>query len=129
MSECTRFPARAYRAGAGFPRPADVPGRTGRAVVPERSGWGALTTVAANDLVRPLHDHMPAVMPAEDFAAWLDPRARDPAKLLLLRLYPAERMLRWPVDRRVNSVRVDEPPKSSCRAAPPAGAVQRGPAA
>ena len=68
-------------------------------------------TVAAHDLVRPLHDRMPAVMAAEDFAAWLDPREGDHAMLLLLlRPYPAERMRRRPVDRRVNSVRaVDEP--------------------
>src|SRR5207248_5824006 len=46
----------------------------------------------------------------EHFAAWLDPRQRDPAKLLpLLRPYPVERMERRPVDRRVNSVKVDEP--------------------
>jgi putative SOS response-associated peptidase YedK len=53
---------------------------------------------------------MPAVMAPEHFAAWLDPKQRDPARLLaLLRPYPGERMRRWPVDRRVNSVRVDEP--------------------
>jgi putative SOS response-associated peptidase YedK len=49
-------------------------------------------------------------MPREHFAAWLDPRQRDPARLLpLLRPYPADRMRRWSVDRRVNSVGVDEP--------------------
>jgi putative SOS response-associated peptidase YedK len=69
----------------------------------------AVLTVEADDLVRPLHDRMPAVMPAEDFDAWLDARQRDPAKLLpLLRPSPAESMQRWPVDPRVNSVRVDE---------------------
>jgi putative SOS response-associated peptidase YedK len=67
--------------------------------------------VPANDAVSPLHDRMPAVMPAEDFAAWLDPRPHDPAKLLrLLRPCPAERVRCWPVGRRANSARaVDEP--------------------
>jgi putative SOS response-associated peptidase YedK len=70
----------------------------------------AILTVEANELVRPLHDRMPAVLAPEDFAAWIDPRERDPANLLpLLRPYPAESMRRWPVDRRVNSVKVDEP--------------------
>jgi putative SOS response-associated peptidase YedK len=70
----------------------------------------AVLTVPANDLVRPLHDRMPAVVATEDFAAWLDPRQHDHARLLtLLRPYPADLMERWPVDRRVNSVRVDEP--------------------
>jgi putative SOS response-associated peptidase YedK len=71
----------------------------------------AVLTVPANELVRPLHDRMPAVVAPEDFAFWLDPKQRDPATLLpLLRTYPAERMWRWPVDRRVNSVRAaDEP--------------------
>jgi putative SOS response-associated peptidase YedK len=71
----------------------------------------AVLTVEANDLVRPLHDQMPAVRAPEDFAAWLNPREDDPARLLpLLRPYPPESMQRWAVDRRVNSVRaVDEP--------------------
>ena len=49
-------------------------------------------------------------MPPEHSAAWLDPRERDPVKLLpLLVPFPAERMERRPVSRRVNSVGVDEP--------------------
>jgi putative SOS response-associated peptidase YedK len=70
----------------------------------------AVRTVAAKGLVRPIHDRMRAVLAPEDFAARLDARQRDPAKLLpLLRPYPAESMRRRPVDRRVNSVKVDEP--------------------
>jgi putative SOS response-associated peptidase YedK len=70
----------------------------------------AVLTVDANELVRPLHGRMPAVMAPEHFAAWLDPKQRDAAKLLPLLLpFPAERMERRPVSRRVNSVTVDEP--------------------
>jgi putative SOS response-associated peptidase YedK len=53
---------------------------------------------------------MPAVVAPQHFAAWLDPRERDPAKLLaLLTPYRADLMERWTVDPRVNSVKVDEP--------------------
>ena len=70
----------------------------------------AVLTVPANDLVRPLHNRMPAILPPEQFAAWLDPKQRDPARLLpLLVPYPSDRLERRPVDRRVNSAKVDEP--------------------
>jgi putative SOS response-associated peptidase YedK len=70
----------------------------------------AIITVEPNELVRPLHDRMPAVIPPEHFAAWLDPRQRDPAKLLpLLRPFPVGLMECWPVSPRVNSSRVEEP--------------------
>jgi putative SOS response-associated peptidase YedK len=79
----------------------------------------AVLTVPANDPIRPLHDRMPAVMPPEDFATWLDPTVRDPATLLpLLRAYPADRMRRWPVDRWVNSVRDEEPGLTAAVALP-----------
>jgi putative SOS response-associated peptidase YedK len=70
----------------------------------------AVLTVPANDLVRPLHDRMPAILTPDRFAAWLDPRERRPEVLLpLLTPYPVELMEGWPVDSRVNSVRVEEP--------------------
>jgi putative SOS response-associated peptidase YedK len=52
-----------------------------------------ILTTTANDLVRPLHDRMPCILTAEDFADWLDPQAVEPARVLpLLRPYPAEGM-------------------------------------
>src|SRR5262245_57206101 len=54
---------------------------------------------------------MSAAMEAERFAAWLDPKQRDPVKLLPLRRpCPVEGLRCWPVDRRVNAGKaVDEP--------------------
>ena len=69
----------------------------------------AVLTVPANELVRPLHDRMPAVLAPDQFAAWLDPHARPADLLPLLRPYPVERMEAWPVSDRVNSVQVEEP--------------------
>lgn len=65
----------------------------------------AVLTVAANDMVRPLHARMPAVLDPAQFAAWLDPQETRPARVLpLLAPYPAERLELWPVDPRVNAV-------------------------
>ncbi len=65
----------------------------------------AILTVEANDLVAPLHDRMPAILSAERFAAWLDPKETRAAKLLpLLEPYPVARMVRIPVSDRVNRV-------------------------
>jgi putative SOS response-associated peptidase YedK len=81
----------------------------------------AVLTVPANDLIRPLHDRMPAILDEGRFAAWLDPKETRPAKLLpLLTPCPAERMEMWPVGETVNRAAADgagllapvaEPPK------------------
>ena len=48
-------------------------------------------------------------MSPEHFAAWLDPKQRDHAKLLpLLRPCPAQMMQCWPVGPQVNSSKVEE---------------------
>jgi len=70
----------------------------------------AVLTTTANELLKPLHDRMPAILPPDRFAAWLDPAERRPDHLLpLLIPYPAEWMESWPVGDRVNSAKVDEP--------------------
>ena len=77
--------------------------------------WNGLDTVAvltttANDLVRPLHDRMPAILDPERFAAWLDPNESRPETLLsLIGPYPVSKMESWPVSDRVNSARNEEP--------------------
>ncbi|MCS6866282.1 MAG: SOS response-associated peptidase [Gemmataceae bacterium] len=68
----------------------------------------AILTVPANDLIRPLHDRMPAILREGHFSLWLDPRERQPDKLLpLLTTYPPERLEGWPVSPRVNSVKAN----------------------
>jgi putative SOS response-associated peptidase YedK len=63
----------------------------------------AMLTVPANDLVKPLHDRMPAIVSEGHFGAWLDPKESRAAKLLpLLAAYPVERMEKWAVSDRVN---------------------------
>jgi putative SOS response-associated peptidase YedK len=65
-----------------------------------------ILTTAANDLLRPLHDRMPVIVPPGQYARWLDPEEADPSDLIAP--YPAAAMTYWPVSTRVNSVRHDD---------------------
>jgi putative SOS response-associated peptidase YedK len=67
-----------------------------------------IITTHANALMETIHDRMPAILGAEQWAAWLDevPIADAAA---LLGPYPPESMSAWPVDRRVGNVRNDDP--------------------
>ena len=78
--------------------------------------WGeALTTctiitTAPNDLVRPIHDRMPAILPKDLEDRWLDETARDRDWLMdMLAPYPAELMESYTVSSLVNSVKNDSP--------------------
>jgi len=68
-----------------------------------------ILTVSPNDLLRPLHDRMPLILPSAAYSTWLDRRIVSPAALAPL-LHPAEAK-GWeavPVSRAVNNVRHDE---------------------
>lgn len=77
----------------------DVPGPSG---APQRR-FVVLTT-AANDLVAPIHDRMPVILPPEAVGPWLTVPARS-----LLRPAPAGWLVATPVSRRANSVKNDDP--------------------
>ena len=62
-----------------------------------------IVTTAANATLRPLHERMPVVLEAADWAAWLGEAPADPQTLLRP---AAEDVLHvWPVARRVGNVR------------------------
>ena len=66
----------------------------------------SLITTEPNELMREIHDRMPVIVPREDYAAWLDPRNQDAAKLKgFIRSYPAERMATYPVSKAVSNAR------------------------
>jgi putative SOS response-associated peptidase YedK len=68
----------------------------------------AILTTGANELVRPLHDRMPVILPAEVHALWLDPARKDVRQLQeLLVPFPAEAMSVYPVGSVVSSVKND----------------------
>ena len=63
----------------------------------------AIITTAANELVEPLHDRMPAILKPDSYDVWLDPKT-DPAVLeKLLTPFPASKMKNHPVSRAVNA--------------------------
>lgn len=75
----------------------------------ERLTCTIITTVP-NELVRPLHDRMPVILPAEARADWLDPAPREADDVLpLLKPYPADLLQVHPVSTRVNRAGVDDP--------------------
>ena len=68
-----------------------------------------IVTTEANDFLRPLHPRMPVILPETHRATWLDPDA-SPESLKNFLAPAAEDLLRYyPVSKRVNSARIDEP--------------------
>lgn len=79
-----------------------------------------IITTEANELLRPVHERMPVMLHPEDYALWLDPAMKQPEPLqALLRPYPPEAMISYPIGYAVNDVRNDSPeciaPLSSTR--------------
>ena len=66
----------------------------------------AIITTDANELVAEIHDRMPLILAAGDYARWLDeePDPRD-----LMRPFPAELMRMWPISTRVKKPENDDP--------------------
>jgi putative SOS response-associated peptidase YedK len=82
------------------------PGRDGAAAIESFT----IVTTGANELMRPLHDRMPAILHEADYDAWLTPQRRNPAELAsLLAPYPAEEMRAYPVRPLVNNARNEGP--------------------
>ena len=69
-----------------------------------------IITTEANELVQPVHNRMPVILPQEHEDVWLDPDNRDLQKLTaLLKPYPTEKMEAYPVSTLVNSPKNDSP--------------------
>ncbi len=70
----------------------------------------AIVTTTPNELAATVHDRMPAILPKERHALWLDPQAYDPVALAaLLAPIPADAMEAFPVSKRVNSPANEDP--------------------
>ena len=68
-----------------------------------------ILTTAANDVLAPIHDRMPVIVPPGEYDRWLDPSLRDPDSLApLLVPFPPEEMLAFPVSPRVNAPSTDD---------------------
>jgi putative SOS response-associated peptidase YedK len=73
----------------------------------------AILTTEANEVLRPVHNRMPVILPVDAYDRWLDPAAQNPAAVTdLLCPYPAGEMVAAPVSRRVNNPGSTTPPVS-----------------
>jgi putative SOS response-associated peptidase YedK len=76
----------------------------------ERVRSFAIVTTACNALLAPIHDRMPVILAPENWSAWLGEKEADLRQLKsLLRPYPADDMVIWPVDKRVGNVNNKDP--------------------
>ena len=70
----------------------------------------AIITTAANELLEPIHDRMPAIIPGDKEDLWLDPAIQDAGLLRsLLRPYPPDEMELHEVSPKVNSPGFNSP--------------------
>lgn len=68
-----------------------------------------ILTTDPNDVTRPLHNRMPAIVDERDYEKWLDPKLEDADALKeVLRPAPPEQMTAHPVSSRVNSPANDD---------------------
>jgi putative SOS response-associated peptidase YedK len=69
-----------------------------------------ILTTTANRLLAEVHDRMPVILAPADYDLWLDPGFRRVAGIKeLLKPFDADRIRRYPVSERVNSVANDDP--------------------
>ena len=70
----------------------------------------SIITTVANDLLRPIHDRMPVILPKEQEEFWLDASVEDSSALAsVLTPYPAQAMEMYEVSTLVNSTGNDGP--------------------
>ena len=67
-----------------------------------------IITTTANEMMVPLHERMPVIIPPEQYDLWLDPEVQDVTQLeRLLQPFPSEEMTAYPVSTLVNSPKND----------------------
>lgn len=66
----------------------------------------SVITTTPNRLMEPIHNRMPVILPREEEQRWLDRNNEDTSALLsLLKPYPDEEMLAYPVSSKVGNVK------------------------
>ena len=67
-----------------------------------------IITTTANEMMVPLHERMPVIIPTEQYDLWLDPKVEDVTQLeRLLQPFPSDKMTAYPVSTLVNSPKND----------------------
>ena len=67
----------------------------------------AIVTTGANELLQPIHDRMPVILPEEAYKLWLDPRAHSAELTRLMVPFPGDAMKSHPVGSDVNYPKID----------------------
>ncbi len=69
-----------------------------------------IVTTQPNELLQPIHNRMPVILPAQAYDLWLDPGELDPHQLQpLLKPFSAQSMVAYPVSTLVNNPTNDAP--------------------
>jgi putative SOS response-associated peptidase YedK len=69
-----------------------------------------IITTESNDLVRPIHNRMPAILPQDKYADWLSNEIVEPSKLLeLLKPFPSDNLEMYEVTSKINSPAFNAP--------------------
>ncbi len=69
-----------------------------------------IVTTEANERLKAIHPRMPVILAEEDEATWLDPSLEDAVFWQpLLKSYPADEMVAYPVSNKVNRASYDAP--------------------
>jgi len=67
-----------------------------------------IVTIEPNELMAPIHNRMPLILPRDAYAQWIDPAVRTPDSLgALIKPYPAKEMVAYPVSTLVNDPKND----------------------
>ena len=70
----------------------------------------AIITTEPNSLLKSIHNRMPVILEANDYAQWLDSEEQNPERLSkLLRPYPASLMSAYAVSTAVNNPSFESP--------------------
>jgi putative SOS response-associated peptidase YedK len=70
----------------------------------------AILTMDAWPAIRDIHTRMPVILPAEHHAPWLDPEIAETERVRpLIVARPESEIDAWPISRRVNNPRLDDP--------------------
>lgn len=70
----------------------------------------SILTTEPNELVTPIHNRMPVILPPDAYFQWMNPENQESAALSgMLRTFDADRMKAYPVSKEVNSSREDRP--------------------
>ena len=79
-----------------------------------------------NEVVQPLHDRMPVIIPERDYGRWLKADSERPP-IDLLRPFEADKMTAWKVDKAVSNVKNDSPDLIEPASATPESSENRSP--